>query len=445
LQHSQIQSSHMSNSENAQGNSIYYIRASFEVLLAKKRFHSPACKTPESVYFRGYYKSCRLSLALRLMQRVLNPTTVDFLGYSKLKAYKPPLKTLMQAVRYDEVNTQISAHMTRVCYVPDNLGGHIHMRFELASLKQKFNDLENLCKDMTTAFGLLSQGMSVAVSEVKDSVEKSKHLATSSFAKRAPIKHAPADNRGAIKAQPYVSRSMNPFERSNNPPRGPARNEPISRPGYIGLKASTPLIDQENRKLYSEVLGGQSQVSSDNWHFVTRKKPKKPIVVKGAAKSTIKTVKAVHVSSFFLSRCEPETTCEEIKTNLETQNSWSVKEVSKMNTRFNTYASFRVDIIRNGEHSENSYMKPDHWPADSLVKRFNRKFGPETVQDEKAPSSMISLLTWNCQGFKSNGSWLQQHITNYDIIAVQETWLHEFELNALKIHKDSRFCNYGNA
>lgn len=55
----------------------------------------------------------------------------------------------------------------------------------------------------------------------------------------------------------------------------------------------------------------------------------------------------------------------------------------------------------------------------------------------------IKILSWNCQGFKSNGPWLHKVLHNYDIIALQETWLldteqillDQFDPNYYSIHK----------
>ena len=44
----------------------------------------------------------------------------------------------------------------------------------------------------------------------------------------------------------------------------------------------------------------------------------------------------------------------------------------------------------------------------------------------------INLCTWNCQGAKSNCHWLLKVIDNFDIIAIQETWLFDYENNLLK-------------
>ncbi|CAL8125005.1 unnamed protein product [Orchesella dallaii] len=49
---------------------------------------------------------------------------------------------------------------------------------------------------------------------------------------------------------------------------------------------------------------------------------------------------------------------------------------------------------------------------------------------------MIDIMTWNCQGFKNNGTWLDSIINSYDIIALQETWLHEHECHRLNIFKN---------
>jgi len=49
---------------------------------------------------------------------------------------------------------------------------------------------------------------------------------------------------------------------------------------------------------------------------------------------------------------------------------------------------------------------------------------------------MISFLSWNCQGFKTNGPWLRSIIQDYDVIALQETWLHDFESRQLNVSRE---------
>jgi len=84
----------------------------------------------------------------------------------------------------------------------------------------------------------------------------------------------------------------------------------------------------------------------------------------------IKTVPAVKVSSVFVSRCDPKTTTDAFQSFLEKKN-WQIGLVEKLKTKFNTYSSFRIDILRNNE-PESEFLKPAHWPVNMLVKRYNR-------------------------------------------------------------------------
>lgn len=49
---------------------------------------------------------------------------------------------------------------------------------------------------------------------------------------------------------------------------------------------------------------------------------------------------------------------------------------------------------------------------------------------------MINIATWNSQGIKSNIPWLSNLVPATDVIALQETWLFQFESNILKISDD---------
>ncbi len=52
---------------------------------------------------------------------------------------------------------------------------------------------------------------------------------------------------------------------------------------------------------------------------------------------------------------------------------------------------------------------------------------------------MMNIISWNCQGWKSNGRWLLNVINNFDILIIQETWLHSFEQDELKIFDNYSF------
>jgi len=104
---------------------------------------------------------------------------------------------------------------------------------------------------------------------------------------------------------------------------------------------------------------------------VTRKKPKPRSMTIGVAEcTTIKTVPAVKVSSVFVSRCDPSTTIEDVRSFLNEKN-WQISLVEKLKAKYGTYSSFRIDLVRT-DQPESFFLKPEHWPADMLVKRFNR-------------------------------------------------------------------------
>ncbi len=54
---------------------------------------------------------------------------------------------------------------------------------------------------------------------------------------------------------------------------------------------------------------------------------------------------------------------------------------------------------------------------------------------------MVSFMTWNCQGIKTNAAWLSTVINDYDIVALQETWLFDFESNLLKVDSDYSYMH----
>jgi len=107
------------------------------------------------------------------------------------------------------------------------------------------------------------------------------------------------------------------------------------------------------------------------WKKVQNKKRKaRPPILGKSESSSIKTVQVVKVTSVFVSRCDPTTTTNAVSSFLKGKN-WKVGTVEKLKTKFNTYSSFRIDILRDNQ-PESEYLKPEHWPSNMLIKRYNR-------------------------------------------------------------------------
>lgn len=245
--------------------------------------------------------------------------------------------------------TFAAANFTRICYVPINLSDDVQLRTEVTSLHKRFNDLETVCKDLIAH-------VEAVTSKVTESTNEMKQSATSVMSKL----HTPIST-----------------EKTSAPP------PPTVRPNSLDIM-TTPLYSQ---------MAALKTLNSDNtnderkpWSVVSRKKkPKpKPLILGQGNSMKIKTVPAIKVASVFLSRIDPKTTEEEVKEFIAEEKSWNVPHIAKLTTKFNNYASFRVDIIRQYRDdgtvtSESEYMKPEHWPKNSIVKRFNRnRFGGQS-------------------------------------------------------------------
>ena len=260
----------------------------------------------------------------------------------------------------------VAANLTRICIVPDNINDEIMLRSEVASLHKKYDDIEKMMHDVLktitqvndkmtstnddlkgTAASVLARVniVSTSVQESANSLKQSTESALSqqndSYANVAKLKN-PRTPSGSRKRIPNTSQ-LSPSDRRLHP-------------GYQSQK-------EENSK-------------TSDWKIVTsRRKPQAPII--GKVKSSIEAVTPIKISSIFVSRCSPNTSNDDLKEYLESQNKWTIQSVLKLKTRHETYSSFRVDLLRDSAKSEASYLNPDMWPESILVKRFNRerKFG----------------------------------------------------------------------
>ena len=126
----------------------------------------------------------------------------------------------------------------------------------------------------------------------------------------------------------------------------------------IEVAASTRLDYKKNA--YTPETSG-----NDGFQVVTKKKKHKAVI--GTSRnSTILQAAKNRQSSVFLSRLSPETTCDHIKNFAKTSLNIDVT-CEKLETRYNTYSSFRVDGICS---DPNVMYNPDKWPCGVLVRKF---------------------------------------------------------------------------
>jgi hypothetical protein len=140
-------------------------------------------------------------------------------------------------------------------------------------------------------------------------------------------------------------------------------------PNYA--KAASSNTSSKPQKTAAANVNHPLSTSGKEWETVVRKKPKsRPMTIGTAESNEIKTVPAIKVSSVFVTRCDPNTKTEDLHSFLS-KKTWRINLVEKLKTKFETYASFRIDIVRI-DMTESELLKPEHWPTNLLVKRFNR-------------------------------------------------------------------------
>ncbi|CAL8145426.1 unnamed protein product [Orchesella dallaii] len=177
----------------------------------------------------------------------------------------------------------------------------------------------------------------------------------------AVINHSAEHSQLHNRKETFASKVKTSTPREFDPPSPSWGGLDRVRPRMLPIKSSTP---QEDKPSNPKFLNKE-------WHHVTYKKKSKAPTF-GAAKSVIQAVKAVKTSSVFLSRCTPTTTCDDIRTYLVEEKKWVINDVQCVKTKFQTYRSFRVDIVRTDDNPESEYLKPEHWPENLLIARFNR-------------------------------------------------------------------------
>lgn len=248
--------------------------------------------------------------------------------------------------------------ISRICHVPTNVDDEIQLRSEMETMKKRFHDLEELCKNMIGEMQNLNKKVSNCTSDFRSTTgEMIQQLQKTAEAPK-PLSIPSATMISEPWQNPERSRQI--FKAAKVPP--PPRN-------FINTPVSPS--DRRLHPLYSDSQSNNVvNTKNDEWETV-RPKRKKLMIVGRGQNSSIKAVKPVRITSVFLTRCDSDTLESEVKQYLEDENGWDCT-VSKLNTRQNTYASFRVDITFT-EMDPQIFLDPDCWPPDTYIRKFHRE------------------------------------------------------------------------
>lgn len=255
--------------------------------------------------------------------------------------------------------------LTRICHVPMNIDDEILLRTEMACMKERFLDLENLCKKMICDIQEINEKVLTSTVEFRTTT-------TAVLEKLKPTENAqPVINTTEEKAQNTFTNKWSDAVRKKPTLKIPLRRTPVADMAqtpsdFIPLSPS----DRRLHPTYQTPTTERTDNITGDWKTITRRK-RKPMILGKGQNSAVKGVKLVKIVSLFLTRCPPETPAADIKKYLEDENSWIISEVVKLNTRRDSYASFRVDVQLTNETVD--LMSPECWPTDTYVRKFHRE------------------------------------------------------------------------
>ncbi|CAL8140651.1 unnamed protein product [Orchesella dallaii] len=236
--------------------------------------------------------------------------------------------------------------LTRICHIPTNIGDEIQIRPDMVRIQQKVCELEEVLKSVRKEIsdGLLnlSSKVSTYTSEIQQaSIQSQEHIT-------AVINHSAEQSQIHNRKDTFESKVKTKTPREFDPPSTSWGGLDRIRPRMLPIKSKPQEDKPSNPKFVNK-----------EWHHVTYKKKSKAPTF-GAAKSVIQAVKAAKTSSVFLSRCTPTTTCDDIRTYLVEEKQWVINDVQCVKTKFQTYRSFQVEIVRTDDKPESEYLKPEH-------------------------------------------------------------------------------------
>lgn len=120
----------------------------------------------------------------------------------------------------------------------------------------------------------------------------------------------------------------------------------------------------------STSAGGHSDLDSEGFRLVQRKKQRSRAVVGTAVSSSLSAVKS-RPAEIFVTRLEPDTLTQDVERYLTDNLSQKCAvNCSKLTTKYDGYSSFRVSVDYN---AVSEVLSPSFWPCGILVRRFHSR------------------------------------------------------------------------
>ncbi|CAL8140023.1 unnamed protein product [Orchesella dallaii] len=237
-----------------------------------------------------------------------------------------------------------ATNVFKICNVHAGIGEDL--RQEIAEVRAKYESLTRAIGELKT----LSNGLENVASDLKTfhgTVHSPTKPTKPSYLKIAntgiKMRHISGSSRPVTPVSPPISQKIAMQRDAGNVEDGTDMNqEPFT------------LVKRKKNKSSSRVTG-----------------------VGGTADSNVKSVPKPRVGLLFLSRCTPETTCDDIGTHIfRSVKSFKLLDVETWKTKYNTYSSFKISFNLETEKLS-AFLKEtvtaELWPAGSLIKPFGLK------------------------------------------------------------------------
>lgn len=306
-----------------------------------------AKKTPEIITtFWNFYDELAISAAFEVL---------GLKRSARRRDRKIDLEELLTHLRKEDwkaKNVNFAAvDFKEICLVPSGIGDELNLRYELIELRTKFSD------------------MTAALEEVKQ-LGKTVKDANDTFLKVVTN----SENVG----KPSYSKSLKNWKQVVPRP-------PTPPPSQVhAMKNPDPAIMEQD----SVTQNHNEKSGDDGFTVVTKRKRKSGAVIVGAGSSSdIKTVPKtprIKTGMILVSRCDPETTCEDISREiqkLQTETPYKLHGVEIWKSRYQTYSSFKVTYelgVKPLQQFLNELLYNENvdqlWPAGVLVKSFRPNF-----------------------------------------------------------------------
>jgi len=183
-----------------------------------------------------------------------------------------------------------------------NIDDEILIRTEMSCMKERFLDLENLCKKMISDMQEINDKVLSSTTEFRSTttsvLEKLKNTENVRPAHEMSDESAP--NRIFASSWSVIARKTPnlsiPLKRSD------ATDTAQTSPQFVPLSPS----DRRLHPSYCTPTTEATENIAGDWHTFKRRK-RKPMVLGKGESSTVKGIKPVKIFSLFLTRCPPET------------------------------------------------------------------------------------------------------------------------------------------